>query len=225
MGIFFLTKYDPLKKPVLFVHGVSGSPRCFRALINALDKDKFQAWVAFYPSGFRLHELANYMAAQLNGLHTMYPFQHISVVAHSMGGLVSRAMINDLTKEGESSYVDKLITISTPWNGHQAAASGLRWAPAAIPVWFDVAPGSDFLSKLVATPLPSHIPHYLLFSYKGDAVFTDGNNDGVVSIASQLRPIIQNQAQEVRGYNENHTSILMAKPVINHVITLLNQEK
>jgi hypothetical protein len=49
-GVYFLQAYDPTKIPVLFVHGIQGTPRSFRFLIEHLDADTFQPWVAYYPS-------------------------------------------------------------------------------------------------------------------------------------------------------------------------------
>ena len=44
-GLFFLYEYDPHKKVVLFVHGVSRTPRQFKMIINNLDYDHFQPLV------------------------------------------------------------------------------------------------------------------------------------------------------------------------------------
>jgi pimeloyl-ACP methyl ester carboxylesterase len=221
VGIFFLEPWDPARKPVLFVHGVSGSPRNFRTLIENLDKREFQAWAAFYPSGFSLDIIASYMKSELSAIRSGYPFKTISIIAHSMGGLVSRKMINSLVQSEADKMVDCFISISTPWNGHKAAASGIKWAPAIIPMWKDVVPGSKFLAEIVTPPLPPHIPHYLFFSYRGSSKFAGGNSDGVVSIASELRPEIQDAAAMVRGYDETHSSILESEAVFKKVNQIL----
>ena len=51
-GVYFLAPYDPDRIPVLFVHGIGGSPQEFLPLIEALDHERFQPWFYFYPSGF-----------------------------------------------------------------------------------------------------------------------------------------------------------------------------
>ena len=194
-GIFFLEPFSPSKQPVLFIHGVSGSPLNFRALIDHLDRERFQPWIAFYPSGFSLNILAGYFKNQIITLYAKYGFKDLAIVAHSMGGLVSRAMINSLVKADSASMINLFISISTPWNGHSAAESGLAWAPAVIPMWEDVVPGSEFLSSLLKTPLPDSIPHYLLFSYRGSNRFIRENSDGVISLSSQLRQEVQDAAR------------------------------
>ena len=40
-GIFFLEDYDPGRIPVLFVHGINGTPRSFTPLIDSLDKSRY----------------------------------------------------------------------------------------------------------------------------------------------------------------------------------------
>jgi uncharacterized alpha/beta hydrolase family protein len=220
-GLFFLEKYDPHKKIILFVHGVSGTPSQFKTLINGLDHKQFQPLVAYYPSGFNIPLISQYLNRLIEELQTTLEFDTISVVAHSMGGLVSRDFINIQTSRTEP-LVDCFISISTPWNGHSAAISGLKYAPVIIPVWQDIAPTSDFLKNLFTTPLPKTIPHYLLFSFKGTRQMAEGNNDGAVSIASQLRPVAQEGAYLIRGFNEGHVSILENQDVahlVNRILT------
>ena len=218
-GVFFLQEYEPEKTPVLFVHGISGSPVNFRELIDKLDRKHFQPWIFYYPSGFRLDLLATYLDTVMDGLYFRHGFKHVAVIAHSMGGLVSRAFINRRAARQSDYSVDCLVTISTPWAGHSAANLGVRYAPAVVPVWNDMAQGSDFIRELFTVPLPPHLHYYLFFSFRGDSMFADGNNDGVVSIASQLRLEAQEEALIVRGINASHMGILQD----NNVSSLIDR--
>jgi len=213
-GILFMEKYDPDKIPVLFIHGINGSPRFFTEIIANLDHNRFQPWLAYYPSGIKIDAVANYLLNLLNELDVRHDFKQLQIVAHSMGGLVSRSLINFYNKEKDD---------FTPFAGHQAAAMGLKYAPAIIPVWNDVAPGSEFLNQLFLKPLPDKLSHYLIFSFEGSSRFTgNGNNDGVVSIASELRPEAQDEAVLIRGYAEGHVSILKnqsASTLINQILS------
>ncbi len=224
-GIFFMEEYQATKTPVLFVHGINGSPLIFKKLIENLDHTHFQPWLAYYPSGVKLDLIADYLYSLLEELHTRYNFKQLPVVAHSMGGLVSRALINLHTKKSDPLFFDRLITISTPWAGHGAAEMGLKYAPAVIPVWNDVVPGSKFLENLFSQPLPMTNPHYLLFSFKGKSRFPGGNSDGVVTIASQLRPQAQNNAALVRGFDEDHITILKNDAVSKLLNQVLSHEQ
>jgi pimeloyl-ACP methyl ester carboxylesterase len=207
-GLFFLEKYDPEKVPVLFVHGVSGSPAQFREIIDSLDKNVYQPFVLYYPSGFPISMVGESLKLEVEEAQVRYGFTEMNIIAHSMGGLVTRSFINEIASSGANYRIPAYITISTPWGGHDAASMGLQYAPAIIPVWNDIAPGSAFLEDIDMTGLPDDTDHYLLFGYQGSSRFAGGNSDGVVSIASQLRMSLQEQATLIRGYNETHTSIL-----------------
>ncbi|HSW84913.1 MAG TPA: alpha/beta hydrolase, partial [Usitatibacter sp.] len=88
-GIFFIEPYDPSRIPVVFVHGVSGTAGDFRALADALDKRRFQAWFFQYPSGARLENAARFLQTMLAEMQARHRFERYIVVAHSAGGLVA----------------------------------------------------------------------------------------------------------------------------------------
>ena len=222
-GLFFLEKYDPNKKVVLFVHGINGSPRNFKDIIKGMDHSRFQAFILYYPSGVSISNVSTYTKELVVDLQAELKFDKISIVAHSMGGLTSKKYLNLLSTDKDN-LVDSFISISTPWSGHSGADSGLKYSPLIIPVWKDMATSSDFISKLFDTPLPDSTKHYLLFGYKGQSMTADGNSDGVVSLKSQLRLSAQSSATLVRGFNENHNSILQSKDVINLINKILNKE-
>ena len=209
-GIFFLEPYDPGRTPVLFVHGIGGNPQEFEALIAALDRERFQPWVAQYPSALRLEQIADGMAYGLDALHEAYGFDRLALVAHSMGGLVTRAYLNDRARRPADYRVELFVTFATPWAGHAAAQTGVDRSPVVIPSWRDMRPGSHFIGDLFETKLPDETDHHLFFAFEGHrrGGATSGANDGVVAVASQLAPRAQRGATRVRGLPENHTSIL-----------------
>jgi pimeloyl-ACP methyl ester carboxylesterase len=221
-GIHFVEPYDPKRTPVLFVHGINGSPQDFSTLIDSLDTDAYQAWVFSYPSGLPLDWLASGMAEFLEILHSEYAFDGIHIIAHSMGGLVSRGGVNLCIEFETCEYLRSYVTISTPWNGVESAQSGVKWAPTVVPVWRDLDPTSEYVTTLFATPLPDSITHYLLFGFRQDTIFDSDSSDGVIKLTSQLRHDAQIQATLVRGYDEDHVSILANPQVIDLVKSILD---
>ncbi len=209
VGVHFLQPYDPDKIPVIFVHGVNGTPRDFSYLIERLDRNRYQPWVFNYPSSFSLKGIGDALLESLSLIHHSRQFEKLYLVAHSVGGLVSRYTLNDCVERGGCDYIDGFITLSTPWGGHTSAGIATRWSPVLAPVWTDITPGSPFLTTLLAQPLP--IPHALLFSYHRQRVIGAVNSDGVVSLQSELVPSVQEQAVMVRGINETHTGILRSE--------------
>ena len=220
-GIHFLQPYDPDKIPVLFVHGIIDTPNRFVALTEQLDQSRFQAWVFNYPSGLRLPMLANGLYQFLEVVRRQYRFDELHVVAHSMGGLVSRGYINMCTQNDKCQYLRSYTTVSTPWNGVASAKSGVEWAPTVVPVWRDLDPTSDYVTTLFDTPLPDGVPHHLLFGFRQNSIFGSESSDGVIALSSQLRPAAQEQAALIRGYDEDHVSILSSEAAVSKVYQIL----
>ena len=106
-GIYMIRPYEPGKIPVLFVHGLNSSPRAWMALFNALMGDadlraRYQFWFAFYPTGnpapyssayFREGLVA--MRETLDPTHSDPAMDRMVLVGHSMGGLVTKALVQD----------------------------------------------------------------------------------------------------------------------------------
>jgi uncharacterized alpha/beta hydrolase family protein len=218
-GIYFLGAYDSTKIPVLFVHGINGTPQNFHTLIDRLDRNRFQPWVYYYPSGAALASVADHLTQTMRKLQVQYGFTRFVVVAHSMGGLVSRGFLQRYGAGGGKAQVPLFVSIATPWDGHKAAEYGKK-APAVVRVWIDMAPGSEYLKSIYEKD--PGVPHYLLFSYRNAGTVSLGEaSDGTVTVASQLRAAAQQGAVRVEGYNETHMSVLEAPAVSERVNALL----
>lgn len=218
-NIVFLEPYDPARVPVLFVHGAAGSPQDLKALVDRLDRRRYQAWLFHYPSGGGLDAMAHLLYWKLINLQWRHRFTRWAVVAHSMGGLVVRQLL--ATSGPELPPPQLFVSISTPWAGEPAADLGVRHAPAVVPSWHDLRPGSPFLQDLFTRPLPAGVDHVLLFGHRGGYSLWRPNTDGTVTLSSQLRPEAQAQAHRVLGFDEDHTSILAAPAVARLIDTLL----
>ena len=177
-GIYFLEEYDPGREPVLFVHGALGYPQEFEALIGALDRSRFQPWVALYPSGAELEAVAEYFARVVTNLRLRLGFDSLAVVAHSMGGLVARELILKHHAVALGDPIDRFVSISTPWGGVPSAATGAEVSPFVVPSWRDVRPDSAFLEGLFFEAadrpqrrrLPDGVAFHLLFSVKDETI-------------------------------------------------------
>jgi pimeloyl-ACP methyl ester carboxylesterase len=222
-GIHFLEPYDPDRTPVLFVHGVNGTPQDFTTLIENLDRTRYQAWIFSYPSGLQLSWVASGLTKFLEILHRRHEFDDLHVVAHSMGGLVSRGGINLCTQNDTCPYLRSYTTISTPWNGIKSLQSGAKWAPTVVPVWLDLDPTSEYVTTLFDTRLPPGLPHQLLFGFRQKSIFGSESSDGVIDLTSQLRHAAQMQAIQVLGYDEGHVSILSNELVLEQVYDMLTR--
>ncbi len=224
-GIFFLQEYDPQKIPVLFVHGAEGNPVEFEQIIKRMDQRRFQAWVLSYPSGMRLGDLSRWVSRGILSLQLQYGFRVMYVLAHSMGGLVARGFINRLIESNDDRVIRLFISMSTPWGGQAMAAKGAKQCPVVVPAWYDMASGSPYIKRLFKTPLPSHLEYDLLFSYQGGWHLTiPRNNDGTVSLQSELFMPAQLAARKIYGFNVNHDGIL-TNPEVIEMVNLLMEER
>jgi pimeloyl-ACP methyl ester carboxylesterase len=206
-GLYFLEEYDPDRIPVVFVHGIGGTPRNFTNLIAGLDKKRYQAWTFYYPSGLDLSDLGAYLANLLRVARARFQPEKIALVAHSMGGLVARKALSEIIAGGNREHLALFMTIASPLGGMGSADLGVRWAPAVMPSWFDLSPGSPFLRDLFATPLPPEIPYHLVFSFRrGNLPGT--SSDGVVPLRSQLVKQAQAQACHMLGVDANHLDVV-----------------
>ncbi len=229
-GIHFLEPYDPDRIPVLFVHGISGHPQQLAALMQGMDRERFQAWFYFYPSGFPLADLARHLATLLKRLQVRLDVGELAIVAHSMGGLVARGAILDYFEETHRDDVRLFVTLSTPWGGAERAEGSARTPIELPPSLLDMAPSSDFLRWLfhedgehrAARSLPGGVEFHMLFGFRmsGRGRLAD---DGTVSVASQVRPEAQEQAATMRALDQGHVEILRSPEARERLNFLLAQ--
>ena len=223
-GIYFLAEHDPDRIPILFVHGISGTPLDFAAIIEHLDTRRFEPWLAFYPSGARLDRIAERLEELLTRLCVEHGVPHLFVVAHSMGGLVARAMILGHEPGARGGRISLFVSISTPWGGHDAAAQGVERSPVVVWSWYDIAPGSPFLTELfydetaqptrhVRRRLPAGVEHHLIFGFQRNSRRHGPSGDRVVTVRSELLPEAQAEARRIYGFDEDHTGILRSAEV------------
>ena len=224
-GIYFLEPYSDPKTPILFVHGINGSPRNFAYLTEHIDRAHFQPWLFYYPSGAHLENVAKRLNQMVEQLQGQYKFKKIVVIAHSMGGLVARNFIFKNIESSQDNLIPLFITLATPWDGHAAAKLGVEHLPSPVYSWVDMAPGSPFLTELFYTSnktqaprrtLPQEISNHLFFSF----IDTEAS-DGTVSLASELRSEAQGEATRLYGYEKSHMDILTAPEMLKTVNGLL----
>lgn len=221
--ISFLRPFDSNKIPILFVHGAAGTPAGWRYLVDHLDLERYQPWFFFYPSGASIKSMADLLFWKMINLKQRYPVQEMHIVAHSMGGLVVRSFLVDYGHLFPS--IRTFVSLSTPWNGDDLVEKGLKYSPGVIPAWKDMDPNGAFVQSIYRKQLPPTVTHYLLFGHRGNRNPLRPNNDGVVTLATQLDPRAQAEARMVVGFEEDHGSILASDRVATVLHTLLGQSK
>jgi pimeloyl-ACP methyl ester carboxylesterase len=215
IGVFFAEPYDPKRIPVLFVSGAGGNPYEWRAVVDSLDRERYQAWFYVYPSGQRLDISAAFLERCMQELHKKYRFERVYLTAHSMGGLVARGYIQKSTQAREAGYLRLFVSLSTPWQGHKMARQGVEYSPAVIPSWIDMQTDSEYQLAIFARPFAPPLSYYLLYSQTDPKAPVETATDGAVAVSSQLRKEAVRDARQVLGFTETHTSILTSSTVIS----------
>jgi hypothetical protein len=71
-----------------------------------------------------------------------------------------------------------------------------------------MVPGSPFIEHIFSRSLNDKVVYYLFFSYKGECSLFMDNNDGAVTLKSQLDLRAQEDAVAKWGFDEGHVAIL-----------------
>ncbi len=181
IGLFFY-ELDPTapreaaldRKSVVLIHGLDEPGKVWQSLAPALEKEGFNVWLMRYPNDQPIVESARLFFAALQDLKQT-GVNRISIVGHSMGGLVSREMLtrpeinyDTFVQSGRVPAVASLIMVGTPNHGSQLARMRVftelrdqlgrltkgeaRWLygilDGAGEAKIDLLPGSRFLTEL-----------------------------------------------------------------------------
>jgi pimeloyl-ACP methyl ester carboxylesterase len=117
----------PRRGPVVLVHGLDDPGKVWRSLAPELRAAGFDVWLMRYPNDQPVAESARLFFEELKGLRRR-EIGRISIVAHSMGGLVSREMLTRpetgyarSARDGVVPEVATLIMVGTPNHGSPVA--------------------------------------------------------------------------------------------------------
>lgn len=224
MMFYALEEDMPHKVPIVFVHGIGGSARDFQDIVAELDRSRFRPWFFHYPSGMDLDQLASMFHSMfLSGEVVPLGEMPLIIVAHSMGGLVTREALNLQTDSERETRAQRLITIASPLGGHPAVRASRR-SPIVIPSWTDLHPDSSFVLGLSRKPLPAQTEHHLIHAHNGEypAESTE-STDGVVPLSSQLADPAREQATAIHGFEDTHAGILRNTGVIREVLRIAGE--
>ena len=106
-GLFLLSHYDKDKIPLVIVHGLMSRPRTWTQMINTLMNDKeirtkYQVWLFAYPTGFPVLYSAHKLRSALLETQKLFDpdknnpeFNKMVIIGHSMGGLLTRSMVQE----------------------------------------------------------------------------------------------------------------------------------
>ena len=169
-GLKLPENYDDSKPLVILVHGVDSGYGMWWGMAERLKESGFQYAAFNYASDAPVESAIASMAAEMEDFHAKHPDARVNVIAHSMGGLVTRGYI-----EGHryTHPIEKFIAIAPP--NHGSCWAMCRWTLEFneqywlyktnkdwSPIWAftdgrgeagdDLEPGSKFLQNLNSHP-------------------------------------------------------------------------
>ncbi|MGC4118002.1 MAG: alpha/beta hydrolase [Myxococcales bacterium] len=196
------------KIQVLFVHGVEDTPVAWTTL-SALDPARYQPWFFFYPTGLGLDQLGSELA---DVVEVLSESAQTVLVAHSMGGLVSRRALKALAEEARPKFpLLGYLSLGTPYGGMDSA-DGMNNIPVALRPFvkrqslFDVQPDGTFLANLYQGAYPDGLPFYLFWGN------SKGDGDGTVTKESATDARATAKALDVCSFNLDHVGLLANNP-------------
>lgn len=152
------------KQPTLFVHGIYGKYPYWGAVPFQLYND-FDAWQLYYPYDMKINNCSDILKKSISKIFNNslgngnYINSSINLIAHSMGGLVSRHYIQNTIDH----KVKKLLMLGTPNHGslssyrlrknETGSGTGSEYLgkDPNSPAHIDMSPSSNFLTNLLNT--------------------------------------------------------------------------
>jgi pimeloyl-ACP methyl ester carboxylesterase len=212
-GLYMLHPYEPGKIPVVLVHGLRSSPAAWMKVINDLRgdpvlRDRYQFWLFMYPTGtpflnsaVKLRDGLDELRRTVDPGHNDKTFDRAVLVGHSMGGLISKMMI-----ESSGDEIWKLIG-RRPFEELQATPEHKEMLrkvaffephPSISRVVFIATPhrgselGNQFIGRLadrlIRLPLSLRLTYKALLVQNGPDFFTpEIRRDGLPSSIDELR--------------------------------------
>ena len=105
---------SPHPTPVVFVHGLCGSPTNFWALRRHLARRGVARFGSFrYPPRLDYQALAPWLGTFIDALCKRNGVSEVDVVGHSLGGIIARYLI----EHGDGARVRRLVSLGAPWYG------------------------------------------------------------------------------------------------------------
>ncbi len=169
--------------PLVLVHGINGRPQDMQALVQRFRTDKrYQLYIFAYDDmGRRTSENGLDLSRELEQIAS-HTTGELVIIAHSMGGLVTRVALNQLgpalerLPPAQRPHL-RVLTVDSPWHGFSGppdrGLSRLMMAmvrPMLPDGLEDMRAESDMFQTLYDNDLPADTELRLAFAAEGDGI-------------------------------------------------------
>lgn len=182
----------PEREPLLVLHGIKADFGDVAPMIERLvGQGRFQVHVLAYADVRRRTSQNGQDLAEL--LVQRFAGRRLTLVAHSLGGIVARAALNELAADGRLAQFPRvrLVGVDVPWHGYKGPPDGLRMAlvrPFMPDGYEDMRARSPMFQYLYARELPANVAVLLVVARSGDQALDYRELPGVpAELARRLR--------------------------------------
>ncbi len=195
---------------VLLLHGIGRSKDAFKPMTQALRDAGYEAHALNYPSTMRSLEDHAVQVEQL--LDRSEGVEQLSIVAHSMGGIVTRVLMARDGAWRRRLDVHRVVMIGTPNQGSRLASVLADKVPGALSVG---GPAFDQIRSKEAGLLPPLQERFgLIAGGRGDPrgynPLLQGDDDSYVSVEETMLPGAEDRLVVPQGVH----SVLMMQPSV-----------
>ena len=239
---------NPDAATTILVHGCNPEEGRFQSLSREFVKYRQQTYCFHYDDRKSLDDVADEFVAVLNKLDSRLRNKHVTVLAHSQGGLISRRALTGERKSNLSatSLDLRLITLSSPFHGMEiakhcswpilavatlGATIGICWAISG-GKWYEITAKSDFMK--VPGTLVDHVRSHIRvatdekdYCLARDPSGTCVERDFLFTLAEQKNTIVDGDARVTPlELKEGHSHVIggVGEPPVK-LIELLQRER
>ncbi len=197
-----------MKKNILYIHGANMSPVSFTLIQTTMGSHN--AFVPEYSVEKPLDKNIKRIARLARKEFKEAPFD---IISHSLGGIIAILLLRTRL------HIGKIVTISTPLGGSEAAAS-LRYMYPRYQLYKDIEPRSDIIKKANNQKLKVPVLSVITTGGNSTLPFMKEDNDTVVTVASQ----IVSDNPEFYYVDLNHFEVLLSVEVADKIKLFLDGE-
>ena len=168
---------------VLLQHGFVNNGAVWFFTARALEADGYRVFAIDQPTFVSIEAMADHLAARVDAVLARTGATHLTLVAHSMGGLIARAYL----RRYGNAQIERLITMGSPHHGtlhaYLALGSNAR----------QMRPGNAWLTTLgetvVTVPFTSiYSLHDTIISPQDSSVMTEADNVSLMAVGHVSMP-------------------------------------
>ena len=197
-----------MKKNILYIHGANMSPVSFTLIQTIIGSHNALAPV--YSIDKPLDKNIRRIARLARKEFREEPFD---IISHSLGGIIAILLLRTRLNIG------RIVTLSTPLGGSEAAAS-LRYMYPRYQLYKDIDPSSDIIKKANNQKLKVPVLSVITTGGNSTTPFMKEDNDTVVTVSSQTA----SDNPEFYYIDLNHFEVLLSVEVADKIKSFLDGE-